>query len=103
VPLVRTRRIRDGSLGMGYLGVERSESIIRLVVWPSFCDKPPSTTSSACGRRWGYGRLVRPARTLDLAASAVEPPPTAAGRSIQPVTKRGFLALLGLAHMCLIR
>jgi hypothetical protein len=35
---------------------------------------------------------VRPARTLDLAASAIELPPTAAGRSIQPVTKRDFLA-----------
>jgi hypothetical protein len=39
--------------------------------------------------------VVPLARTLDLAASAIEPPPTAAaGRSIQPVTKRDFLAFL---------
>jgi hypothetical protein len=94
VPSVHTRRIRDGSLGTVYLGVERSESIIRLVVWPSFFDRPPSTASSACNRRWGYGSVVPLARTLDLAASAIEPPPTAAGRSIQPVTKRDFLAFL---------
>jgi hypothetical protein len=94
VSSVHTRRIRDRSLGTVYLGVERSESIIRLVVWPSFFERLPSTTSSACGRRWDYGSLVRLARTLDLAASAIELPPTAAGRSIQPVPKRDFLPFL---------
>ena len=74
---VQTRRIRDGSLGTVYLDVERSDSIIRLVVCPSFADRtfraplllPPAADDGVTADRCGL-----PGHS-NLAASAIEPPP----------------------------